>query len=130
MNSPIIESIFSRFKVDTNAVKPIYLQLSDAILISIKQGKLKSGQKLPSSRAIAAFLQINRITVSKAIEELQSQGWLESAVGRGTFVSSHIPEIDPVSVQNKTINKAQKTAGFLINQEMYLQNPYFIPLCL
>jgi GntR family transcriptional regulator/MocR family aminotransferase len=127
MNSPILESIFSHFKLNSKAEKPIYLQLTEEILSSIKQGKLKTGQRLPSTRVISTLLNINRITVSKAFDELQSQGWLESFTGRGTFISSHIPEIDPEKLHTKTINKTQKTAGFSINQQMHLQNPYFIP---
>lgn len=127
MNRPIIEKIFSHIKIFNTAERAIYLQLSDEILALIKQGKLRTGEKLPSSRVTANLLQINRITVSKAFEELQMQGWLESFVGRGTFVSSHIPELQPQKLQDKTVNRAQKIAGFDLCENEYLSNPYFVP---
>jgi len=127
MDSPILENIFREIQLDTSAERAIYLQLSDAILLLIKKGNLRSGQKLISSRDIAKLLGINRITVSKAFEELQMQGWLESFVGKGTFVSSHIPEVEPTKLQQDTINKGQKIAGFSLNEKQYLSNPYFVP---
>ncbi|WP_333662678.1 PLP-dependent aminotransferase family protein [Chishuiella changwenlii] len=127
MDSPILENIFREIQLDTSAERAIYLQLSDAILLLIKKGNLRSGQKLISSRDLAKLVGINRITVSKAFEELQMQGWLESFVGKGTFVSSHIPEIEPTKLQQDTINKGQKIAGFSLNEKQYLSNPYFVP---
>lgn len=125
MNSPILKIIFNGLHLNSDGDKPIYLQLAKVLLLSIKQGKLQTGQKLPSSRDTAVFLGINRITVSKAFEELQNQGWLESFTGRGTFVSAHIPEIKPEKLQDKS-NKAQKTAGFTVEKLQYLENSYFV----
>ncbi|QRY60704.1 PLP-dependent aminotransferase family protein [Sphingobacterium siyangense] len=114
-------------KLNPEDARAIYLQLSDQILALIKHGQLTTGQKLPSTRDMASLLKINRITVSKAFEELHTQGWLESFVGRGTFVSSHVPELEPKKLQNIAINKAQKVAGFALNDKQYLSNPYFVP---
>lgn len=127
MDSPIINNIFSSIKLNQENERAIYLQLSDEILILIKHGQLTTGQKLPSTRDLASLLKINRITVAKAFEELHMQGWLESFVGRGTFVSSHIPELEPRKLQNEVITKAQKIAGFSLNEKQYLQNSYFVP---
>lgn len=125
MDSPILNGLFSRIKVNTGAERPVYLQLSDRILALIRQGKLKPGQRLPSSRTVAALLSLNRLTVSRAYEELQLQGWLEGFVGRGTFVPAHIPEPDPKKLS--TAGQARKTAGFTIGEQHYIPNPYFIP---
>ncbi|WPR76250.1 PLP-dependent aminotransferase family protein [Algoriphagus sp. NG3] len=127
MDSPIVKGVFSRMKLNPEDTRAIYLQLSDGILTLIKNGHLKTGQRLPSTRDVASLLKINRITVAKAFEELQMQGWLESFVGRGTFVSLHIPELEPKNLQNTPINKAQKTAGFTLNEKQHLSNPYFVP---
>ncbi|MBK0370309.1 GntR family transcriptional regulator [Flavobacterium agrisoli] len=127
MDSPIIKGVFNRIKLNPEDARAIYLQLSDEILTLIKHGQLTTGQKLPSTRDVASLLKINRITVAKAFEELQMQGWLESSVGRGTFVSSHIPELEPKKLQNKAIDKTQKVAGFALNAKQYLSNPYFVP---
>jgi len=124
MNSPILITLFRNINIDYSASRSVYLQLADAILSFIKSGKLHSGEKLPSSREVSDLLNINRITVSKAYEELQMQGWLKSFVGRGTFVSSHIPEIEPKSLNTATVQKAQKEAGFSFTPCNYLYNSF------
>lgn len=126
MNSPILKILFTDFSIHTNVEKPIYLQLADTLSLSIKQGKLQTGQKLPSTRDLAIFLSINRVTISKAFDELKNQGWLESFTGRGTFVSAHIPEIKPEKLQDKS-NNVHRTAGFKIDKTNYLKNTYFVP---
>lgn len=127
MDSPIIKNIFNSIKLNTEDERAIYLQLSDKILILIKQGKLTTAQKLPSTRDVARVLNINRVTVVKAFDELQMQGWLESFVGRGTFVSSNIPEPEPKKIDINANVNTQKVAGFTLNEKQYLSNPYFVP---
>ena len=113
--------------LDVSGQRAVYLQLADAILDLIRQSRLRPGQKLPSSRNIASILGINRITVSKGLEELQLQGWLESFVGRGTFVSAHIPEPHPKKLPGNAIKKVRQVAGFAVNTQNYIQNPVFVP---
>lgn len=118
MNSPIINQLFESLTYDRSIGRAVYLQLADALLSLIKSGKLRSGQKLPGSRELSALLKINRITAAKAYEELQMQGWLESAVGRGTFVSNHIADHHPETL--KTISPtSSKIAGFLFQPRDY-----------
>ncbi|PIF45911.1 GntR family transcriptional regulator/MocR family aminotransferase [Chryseobacterium sp. 52] len=120
MDSPIFEQILNGFELNRSLEKPVYLQLAEIILSLIKTGKLQSGQKLPSSRELASLKGINRITVSKAYEELQAQGWLESFVGKGTFISSYLPEYRPEPLQQSQQQTSQKRAGFKIDQKNYL----------
>lgn len=51
-------------------------------------GELQSGDPLPSMRALAKDLHISVITTQKAYEDLQRDGFIESAPGKGTFVSA------------------------------------------
>ncbi|SFN19718.1 transcriptional regulator, GntR family [Chitinophaga sp. YR627] len=128
MDSPIVLQVFADIKPDFSAERAVYLQLADAILALIRQGKLRSGQKLPGSRDLAALLQLNRITVSRAYEELQLQGWLESAVGRGTFVSGHLGDHTPEKLGRKTITGAAVKAGFSIAPKDYPDNMQDVPV--
>ena len=50
-------------------------------------GKLKPGDPIPSMRALARSLHISVITVQKAYDALQVEGFIETAVGRGTFIA-------------------------------------------
>ncbi|MBE9598625.1 PLP-dependent aminotransferase family protein [Pedobacter sp. MC2016-24] len=124
MDSPIINRIFIDLHLDHTADRAVYLQLADAILSLIKNGKLCSGEKLPASRAVAKLLKINRITVSRAYGELQTQGWLESFVGRGTFVSSHVPEPEPRILQTSLTSSPLKKAHFTIETKHFLLGQY------
>ncbi len=119
MNSPLLHSIFENITLDHSIVRPVYLQLADSLLDGIKTGKLRSGQKLPSTRDLAGRLQINRITAGKAYEELQMQGWLESFVGRGTFVSAHLVDHEPETLTGSSHTPAMKKAGFSIPFQNY-----------
>lgn len=120
MSSPISLQLFTELSFAPSSGRALYLQLSDAILSLIKKGKLRSGQKLPGSRAVAELLQINRITVTKAYEELQTQGWLESRIGNGTFVSSHLIDHEPENLGGSLVPASLKKAGFVIPEMSYL----------
>ena len=54
-------------------------------------GRLSSGSRLPAARSLAADLGISRNTVAAAYAELAAEGWLESRVGAGTWVSDQAP---------------------------------------
>src|SRR5689334_15886406 len=66
--------------------KPIYLQVVDSIIAEIHAGRLRPGQKLPGARTLGELLGLNRKTIVAAMDELNSQGWIESFVHKGTFV--------------------------------------------
>lgn len=74
--------------ISNNTAKPIYEQITSQIKNAIMSGELKSGDPLPSMRALARNLHISVITTQKAYEDLQRNGFIESAAGKGTFVSA------------------------------------------
>lgn len=128
MNSPIFLQLFRAISFDPSSGRAIYLQLSDAILSLIKKGELRSGQKLPGSREVAALLKINRITVAKAYGELQTQGWLETLMGSGTFVSSHIVDHLPENLGGSLVPASLESAGFSIQPMSYLDDAFDNPV--
>jgi GntR family transcriptional regulator/MocR family aminotransferase len=67
---------------------PLHQQLTQQLRVAILTGQLHAGQRLPASRTLAAQLQVSRSTVVAAFEQLVDEGYLESDVGSGTFVSS------------------------------------------
>ena len=66
---------------------PAYRRIADSIQEAVEQGRLPRGSRLPAIRALALELGVNRDTVALAYEALAKTGWVESTVGRGTFVS-------------------------------------------
>lgn len=79
MNLEIIVSM----KGDT----PIYEQIEAQIKEQILAGRLPAGTPIPSMRTLAKMLKVSVITVQRAYEDLKRDGWIESAVGRGTVVA-------------------------------------------
>jgi DNA-binding transcriptional MocR family regulator len=73
--------------LDRNGSLPLYSQLASEIQQRIKSGTLPPGSRLPTIRALAQQLNVTRLTIHTAYNELQADGWIESTVGRGTFVA-------------------------------------------
>jgi GntR family transcriptional regulator/MocR family aminotransferase len=71
-------------RIDPSRPTPMYLQIIQALIRDIERGRLSSGEFLPSSRELAAALNVNRKTVVLAYEDLIAQGWLSSEGTRGT----------------------------------------------
>lgn len=67
---------------------PLYSQISSQIKASVMNGELKTGDSIPSMRALAKTLHVSVITVQSAYEELQRDGFIDSAVGRGSFITA------------------------------------------
>ncbi|MBE8722010.1 GntR family transcriptional regulator [Sphingobacterium pedocola] len=64
--------------INTNCYRAVYIQIADAIIHAIKNGKLSSGDALPGSRQLAAKLKVNRNTIIDALDILLAEGWLDS----------------------------------------------------
>lgn len=72
--------------LDRRVDEPLYMQLVHEIQERIRTGRIAGGAKLPSTRAAAVKLRVNRITIVDAYRVLREQGWVRSGVGAGTFV--------------------------------------------
>src|SRR6185312_9623012 len=70
---------------------PIYRQLYDWFRTVITEGQMRPGQRLPSTRSLAAELKISRIPVANAYDQLVAEGYLETFPGAGTRVARSIP---------------------------------------
>lgn len=74
--------------ISSNTSKPIYEQITSQMKAMIMSGELQTGDPIPSMRALAKSLHISVITVQKAYEDLHRDGFIETTVGRGSFVSA------------------------------------------
>lgn len=74
--------------ISNNANKPIYEQITSQIKAMIMSGELKTGESIPSMRTLAKTIHVSVITVQKAYEDLVRDGFIESVVGKGSFVSA------------------------------------------
>ena len=67
--------------------KPIYTQIYEQIANQIMTGEITAGEKLPPIRTVAVNLRISVIPVKQAWEQLEREGFISTAAGRGTFVN-------------------------------------------
>lgn len=74
--------------ISSNTSKPIYEQITSQIKALIMSGELRTGDPIPSMRALAKSLHVSVITVQKAYEDLQRDGFIETTIGRGSFVAA------------------------------------------
>lgn len=72
---------------------PIYEQIEEQIKSQIMTGELAAGDALPSMRILAKELKISVITTKRAYEELERDGYIETVVGKGSFVKGVSGEI-------------------------------------
>lgn len=67
--------------------RPIYEQVKDGLRRLVMTGALRPGEKLPSVRALASQLAINPNTIQRAYEALETEGYLYTVSGKGSFTS-------------------------------------------
>lgn len=75
-----------RFQINYRSGKPVYLQLVDQVKTAVASGALRGGDTLPGIRPLAESLRVNRNTVAKAYTELEGQGVIQTAAGKGCLV--------------------------------------------
>lgn len=81
--------------LEHEARAPLYQQLREQLRQGILDGRLSSGTRLPSTRALALALGISRTVTTSAYDELFAEGYLEGRRGSGTFVGSDLPPLPP-----------------------------------
>lgn len=78
-------------QLDRGGQCAVYLQIVNAVVKEISQGRLQPGQKLPGSRRMAEILAVNRKTAALAYEELMAQGWIDINPSSGSYVAESLP---------------------------------------
>ncbi|MEE2047454.1 winged helix-turn-helix domain-containing protein, partial [Nocardiopsis tropica] len=76
-------------RLDRSSAVPLTVQLSDALRGAMSEGLLRPGERLPSSRSLAAQLGVSRTVVTEAFQQLYAEGWLDGRHGSGTYVAEH-----------------------------------------
>jgi DNA-binding transcriptional MocR family regulator len=83
-------SVSLDFQLDRANPVALYQQISEQLKARISDGRLPAGSRLPTVRQLAEDLGVTRLTIQNAYAELQTAGWIESTVGRGTYVSHDV----------------------------------------
>ncbi|WP_341279169.1 GntR family transcriptional regulator [Paenibacillus sp. FSL H8-0537] len=117
--------------ISSNSSKPIYEQITAQIKAMVMQGELKTGDPIPSMRSLAKTIHVSVITVQKAYEDLQRDGFIETTVGRGSFISAQnrdfIQEEQQKKIEEYLMLAAEtaRTSGIKLEQLTELLNMFY-----
>jgi len=90
--------------ISNSSSVPIYEQIKKSIINQILEGELNEDELLPSIRVLAQDIKISAMTIKKAYDELENEGYLKSIQGKGTFVAPKNTELAKEQAQ-KDIEK-------------------------
>lgn len=93
--------------ISNSSSTPIYEQIKNTIINQIISGELEEEEALPSIRTLAQDIKISVMTIKKAYDELEEEGYIISKQGKGTYVAP------------KNIELAQEKAKKEIEEYMY-----------
>lgn len=79
--------------INTSSMVPIYEQIIDQIKTMIRKQELKQNDQLPSVRALSKELKISALTVKKAYDELEREGFTVTIHGKGSYVTAANAEL-------------------------------------
>lgn len=74
--------------ISNSSSVPIYEQIKEQIIEQIMNDELKEDEMLPSIRSLSKDIKISLMTIKKAYDQLESDGYIVSIAGKGTFVAS------------------------------------------
>lgn len=95
------------FIISNSTEVPIYEQIKKEIKRGINSNELKENSILPSIRSLAKDLRISILTVKKAYDELEQEGYLKTVQGKGSFVKARNKEL----IKEEKIKKIEELLG-------------------
>ena len=88
LSRTVYRSLYMNIIINSSSMIPIYEQIVESVKKSIASGELKPEEALPSVRGLARELKISALTVKKAYDQLEEEGFTVTVHGKGTFVLS------------------------------------------
>ncbi len=98
------------FILDANSKIPLYMQLYSYLREEIETGNIRSGEKLPSKRALSAHLKISIITVETAYAQLLAEGYITSKPGSGFYAERFADDRDIAGTVSEVTETVSETA--------------------
>ncbi len=103
--------------------RPTFVQISQTLADDVRRGRLRPGDRLPSSRRLAQTLGVHRNTVLAAYAELTAEGWICTEPARGTFVSEALPDLRPRQLSPTGSTSIATRAGFELPRAVAVERP-------
>ena len=110
--------MFFKIIINISSLVPIYEQIIDQIKTMIRKGDLKQNDQLPSVRALSKELKISVLTVNKAYDELEREGFTVTVHGKGSYVTAANTKL-MMEEQRKEVEQDLEQAIFLPFQLKY-----------
>lgn len=88
----VASGILPVISIDRKAPKSLQRQIYDSYRAAIVDGRLRPGQRIPSTRVLASEIRVSRFPVLNAYAQLLAEGYLQSRIGAGTVISDSLPE--------------------------------------
>ena len=102
------------WRIDPTSDEPLYAQLVAQVRLGVAHGTLRTGERLPAARELAASHELNMHTVLRAYQVLRDDGTLELRRGRGAVVSSNAPDLTDVERAVAELAAAARRAGLSV----------------
>ena len=83
--------VFPVVTIDRSSPTPLYRQLYNEFREAILDRRLRAGERIPSTRALAVEMRVSRLPLLNAFEQLVAEGYFESGIGSGTYVATNVP---------------------------------------
>src|SRR5580704_8358016 len=106
----VASGILPVIAIDRSASQPLHRQIYDLYRTAIVERGLGPGQRVPSTRVLAAELGVSRFPVLNAYAQLLAEGYLQSRVGAGTVVSHSLPEQFTATQPARTRSNPKRSA--------------------
>lgn len=102
---------------------PIYEQIMNSVKKDVAEGKFEADTPLPSVRKLAEELKISALTVKKAYDRLEEEGFVTTVHGKGTFIAAQnkplIKEMQCREIETELANTVEKARQYgLTNEEI------------
>lgn len=111
--------------INTTSMVPIYEQIVENIKRMIIEGELKNGDVLPSVRTLSKELKISALTVKKAYDCLEEEGYTATVHGKGTYVTGTnaemLAEQRRFEIQNELEKVVKKAEQYGVSHEKIAQ---------
>jgi len=123
MDSPVEIPFKSFIQLKPEENTALYLQIVFEFIKAIQTGFLPEGTKLPGTRILCKVLAVNRNTLIKAFQDLESQGWIETLPNKGTFILSQQKQKNKTDFMAAKEITAETNIGFSFQHSTILENP-------
>lgn len=104
--------------ISNSSSVPIYEQIKEQIIEQIMNNELKEDEMLPSIRNLSKDIKISLMTIKKAYDQLESDGYIVSIAGKGTFVASRNSNLVKEHAQKEIEDNIQKAIELAVRYDI------------